>query len=88
MNARYPWLVAELPALPDDWQAALDEAMADIARLHLPPKFRVTRIHEALGTLRFDWINAGDVDDDIRRIALKLAIRTDSWQIDPSDVSF
>jgi hypothetical protein len=86
--ARYPWLVAEVPALPDGWQAAFDAAMADIARLHLPPRFRVTRLFEAVGPLRFDWINAGPADDDIRRIALRLAIQTDDWQIDPSDASF
>lgn len=85
---RYPWLVAELPALPDDWRLAFDEAMADVARLHLPRQFRVTRIHEAMGSLRFDWVNPGESDDAIRRIALKLAIRTDCWQIDPRDVSF
>ena len=85
---RYPWLIADLPALPGDWQAALDEAMADVARLHLPPKFRVTRIFEHSGALRFDWINAGEAETEVKRVALRLAIRTESWMIDPTDVSF
>ncbi|HSV29211.1 MAG TPA: hypothetical protein VLL76_06620 [Candidatus Omnitrophota bacterium] len=85
---RYPWLLADLPALPDDWGQALDEALADIARLHLPPKFRLTRIHEHNGALRIDWINAGPADDAIKLIALRLASRTDSWSIDPTEVSF
>lgn len=84
----YPWLIAELPALPEDWSQAFDEAMAEIARLHLPPQFRLTRVFEDIGSLRVEWKNAGPAEDDIARIALKLAIRTDTWSIDPTDVSF
>lgn len=84
----WPWLIAEVPPLPEDWAAAFDEAMTDIARLHLPPQFRVTQVFESLGTLRFEWRHAGAAEGEIACIALKLAIRTDSWTIDPNDVSF
>ncbi|MBR9971571.1 hypothetical protein [Magnetospirillum sulfuroxidans] len=84
----WPWLIAEIPAMPDDWAQAFDEAMRDIARLHLPPQFRVIRVFEALGTLRIEWRHAGAIDNDVARIALKLAIRTDSWCMDPNDTSF
>ncbi|CAA7616397.1 hypothetical protein [Magnetospirillum sp. UT-4] len=84
----YPWLIAQVPPMPEDWTQAFEEAMAELARLHLPPKFRVTAVFEALGTLRFEWKNAGEAETDIKRIALRLAARTDSWGIDPTDVSF
>lgn len=82
----YPWLVAELPPLNADWSVAFDEAMAKVARLHLPPKFRVIRVYENLGTLRFDFIQAGSVQDEVERIRLNLAIRTDAWCQEPEDL--
>lgn len=85
---RYPWLMAEVPDLPEDWAQALDEAMAEIARLHLPPQFRLIRVFEDIGSLRVEWRNAGAAEDDVGRIALKLAIRTDTWSVDPSDPTF
>lgn len=81
----YPWLVAELPAMPEAWAEAFGAAMAQVARLHLPPKFRVTRVYENLGTLRFDFIQAGAAEAEVDAIRLHLAIRTDAWCQEPEE---
>lgn len=79
----WPWLIADLPPLAAERARMVEDAMARIARLHLPPGFRVTRVYESLGVVRLDWRGAGPAQPEVARIAHQLAVATDCWSFDP-----
>lgn len=81
----WPWLIAALPALSPARAQAVEAALARIARLHLPPGFRLTRVHDTLGVVRLEWRGAGPAQAEIAAIAHQLAIATDEWPSPAAD---
>jgi hypothetical protein len=69
LGEQYPWLEARVPDFDEEWRKALDDALAEISGLPLPPDFKVTEIYNKRNALGLEWVGGGEVEDALEAVA-------------------